>query len=214
MNVRLIEELVGAVTSLIATKYIMNDVPHALGLLAPYSLQTSNKAWEEVLAFMEANNVRLRTLYEQWVERLPPSWEHLAKDYRDFMSGYYLLATGRATDEIVDELYTFSKTVLQTARRSLMDVMEVKRLEDVSPTTFPWVTKFRKLFEYMRNGTRADKVIAIDATVHFEHDQGLLLAYYFRLTWWELLQEPTFRFLELLAGRNISQMAACARATQ
>lgn len=188
----MIQPVVNAIMTILLARFILNDIPHALGI--DILLKQGNPhepGWEELLEYAESRNVPLKAMY--WEDSTMLS-EKTLRNVRLVFGGYYLIATGRASDETVDKVHHYLKTELDRMigefplGEDLDTYMEQLRYEartvPESHEMLRIVTTaldLRRVWFSKETPTRQDKVLAIDATFHMMHERGRYIMMFFVL---------------------------------
>lgn len=217
---------------LLLAKFMLNDLPHAAGFLEPAGSHNPigpfpttrfwvEPAWRQLVEHCEAWGIMLEEAYQHDVED-PELGEAHPEDkiiglanYKTVMAGYWLIATGKAPDTVVDQVYSILKRLIQESV-VVLEVGEGMPLDDFIGVLRAEVGQQGTIhdmgylgaslrIQYLRNsfinGPRASKVIAIDKVIHLQHEEGTMLVWLmgYGVRGGEL-DRITFYVLELLAG--------------
>jgi hypothetical protein len=171
---------------MLMSKFMLNDVPHALGII-----EDSAPGWSELVEFIGPS---LREAVDSdLMERIVTPTA--AAEYKTVMGGYYLIATGSASDSVVDSVYKIIRDEVKAdmnktydlyplGRHNIHESVRILRREEGLPEDRPIISmptgvgylqaleRILWLDSFMKDGSRADKVIAIDAAMHMVHDEG------------------------------------------
>lgn len=184
----MIEEFFNGMITLLLTKFMLNDVPHAAGMLGKHTWVEA--AWNDLCDFLATEGRDLRGAVQQDLGENGLSTDAV-NDLKIVTSGYFLIAIGEASNEVVNDVYNLLNSgipqakegIASTAGMSYGDFLEKAIHEYGPPTARPgtdWglygvilgVEAASRLFI---NGARADKVIAIDAVMTIQHvTEGVL----------------------------------------
>ena len=184
----MIQQTLNGMIAMLMTKFMLNDVPHAMGIAGKYS------GWGELLNF--ANNWGL-SLAEAVQKDLADGevTQAAVHNYKTVMGGYFLIATSSAPDSVVNSVYNAIKAhsmydmnitydLYPEGEYSIHEAVKKLRKEEGIPEDapilqmptgvgyLPALERVLWLNSFFKNGTRADKVIAIDAAMHMVHDEG------------------------------------------
>jgi len=187
-TVNAMQQAMSGMVTIMMAKFMLNDVPHAMGVVGGYP------GWDKLLSF--ANNWGL-SLAEAVQRDLTDAQvtQAAVHNYKTVMGGYFLIAGGKASDSVVDNVYSILKThsmydmsisydIYPEGGYSIHEAVRKLRKEEGIPEDapilqmptsvgyLPALERVLWLNSFFKNGTRADKVIAIDAAMHMVHDEG------------------------------------------
>lgn len=176
-------------------KFMLNDLPHSLGLAGTEANSESWRpvAWSRLLAFASSRSIPLREAVEADAGKGEVTIQAL-RNYRTVMAGYYLIAANSASTKVVNEVYRVIKREndrditrlydIDGVNYTLQEAVKILRKEEGIPEDrtiaqvptgvgyLPALERILWLHSFFKDGTRLDKVIAIDAAVHMVHDEG------------------------------------------
>lgn len=183
-----IDLLVGNARAWAAEPLGENGGPLATSIMGEYP------GWDELVSW--TNNWGL-SLAEAVQEDLADAQvtQAAVHDYKMVMGGYFIIASGKASDSLVDSVYDVIKTHIAYDMSITYDLYPhgrftiheaIKRLrreqgisEDAPilrmPTDVGYLPALERVLwlnKFFVNGTRVDKVIAIDTAMHMVHDEG------------------------------------------
>jgi len=201
----MIHEIAEGLIKLMLVKFMMNEVPHAAGIIGAsypwvpaawnrlnqYAISqriqffSPNEGYlatlerrmpiddikggplsENVLHFM--NIYKTLTMHRLPNIKLPP--KSAIEKIRVFMAGYHLIAIGEASNEVVDDVYyLLKKPFLKFHNDYETERRKAASLEDES-YVIQWMKDLKTASSLFIDGSRADKVIAIDAVAHMLHE--------------------------------------------
>lgn len=161
------------------------------GRCAPKRSNWVNYGWMLLVEFTIPYNIYLDRMAKVGLADGSITHTGLQK-YKTMMGGYYLMAIGEASSEVVDTIYGMIKGALSGTRQGILQVegmsldefVKVLRREEgipedrlvlVPPSGPGFLNALERqlwIEEKMRDGTRLDKVAAIDAVMHLEHEEG------------------------------------------
>jgi len=188
----MIPQVLNGMIAIMLVKFMLNDVPHALGMsISPKQGNSSEPGWEELLEYAESRGVPLKAMY--WEDSAVLS-EDTLYNVRLAFGGYYLIATNRAPDRTVDRVYNYLKTELdkmigefslgedldtyieqlQYEARTILESREMLRVVTTA-------LNLRRVWFSKVLPARLDKVLAIDATFHMMHERGKYIMMFFAL---------------------------------
>lgn len=113
-------------------------------------------------------------MYQRSLKMKLPNWAVPSRieleNLRAFMAGYHMIAIGEASDQLVNDVYYLTKDrFLRFAAAYREGPAEVTEFE-IQTGTVQWYRDLKTAADLFVNGTRADKVIAIDAVAHLLHE--------------------------------------------
>lgn len=188
----MIPAVFNSMIAFLLANWLLNDLPHAAGLMSCSPMWVSS-AWGKLLDFCNARGIPLQAAVEHdLAEHLIT---HSALDnYRTVMGGYFMIATMQASDCVVNDTYAVVKNGIEDNVKGLESVegpieqfvRTLRREEGVSedreilkaPLGPGYLAATERLLwarSKMIDGTRADKVIAIDAIMWLAHEEGAYL---------------------------------------
>lgn len=184
----MIRDLTNGMITLMLAKFILNDVPHAMGTVEGYP------GWGKLLNFATNWGLSLSEAVQQDLADGQVT-QVAVHNYKTVLGGYFLIASGKAPDSVVNGVYNVIKTHVAYDMSITYDLYPhggftiheaVKRLrreqgipEDAPilrmPTGVGYLPALERVLwlnRFFVNGTRADKAIAIDTAMHMVHDEG------------------------------------------
>lgn len=220
----MISTVINGVIAALMAKFIMNDLPHAAGLSGNTWV---DQAWGKLAVFAESRGIRVQEIISKAVQTENIS-ETALRNYKKLFGGYYVIAIGEAPDSIVDSVYCYLKGGIAATRKALEEeegksfaeiLKEARRdagvPEDREVTSVPepdsgylgmleGVIYAGKLFT---NGTRANKVLAIDSTMYIIHATEGIIQFIVPDYFGDLLLFMGGDILDLLRGKTPSYYA-------
>jgi hypothetical protein len=175
-------------------KVMLNDVPHMLDLGADYPTWLDS-AWSRLCDLAKAAGISLQTNYQR--EPIPP--------LKLVLSGYFLIATEAATDEVVDDVANTILHLVDAALRRRIGEENTssatkRLLAEGEPILAGEVSSLDNMRKTLSTAVaRADKVIAIDSVVSMMHERGRTILILFDIHDWTPLANSIMKILDLLA---------------
>jgi len=186
----MIQAAFNTVIYMMLARFMLNDMPHAAGIFDKQRDWVEH-GWAMLTESVIPQGIYLNLIAERGLADSSITHSGLQK-YKAIMGGYYLLFRGEAPDEAVDTIYGMIKEALLRTRQGFQrtegmpfdDFVKVLRREEGVPEDRAVLTPpsgagylaamERQLWveSKMKNGTRLDKAIAIDAVMHLEHEEG------------------------------------------
>lgn len=208
----------GMITMMMA-KFIMNDMPHAVGL----SCNTwVNQAWKKLVAFAESHGIRVQEIVSKAVQTENIS-ETALRNYKKLFGGYYMIAIGEASDNVVDSIYYYLKNgtaatvkalekeegksfteILKEARRDagVPEDREVTRVPEPDSGYLGMLEGVVYASKAFLDGARVDKVLAIDSTMYIIHATEGIIQFIVPDYFGDLLLFMGGDVLDLLRGKT------------
>lgn len=199
----LLQSFSSSVITLMLAKFILNDVPHAAGLTGASALSWVQDAWDELSTAVSWSGGDLELMMSDAVK--DDGLDQKSIDgYKMLLGGYYLVATGNASDRIVNDLYDHMSKGVEWGKETAslgegMDFDTALRFyrkeygvpedrEPVMPSEdMGWlgvlegIAYVDKLFK--GGDSRSDKIIAIDSAMYVIHATEGILQFITPLMW-------------------------------
>ncbi len=155
----MIQEVSNALVTMMLAKFLLNDVPHALGLTG----SALRDAWSEVKELLREPeaSMQMEEALELGVREKSITPENLRK-YKDLLSGYFLIAKERGSDEVVENTYRLAVEVWKRYLKFL--ALKPQELDEAG------MEVSRALEMSYLSRTRLDKVVFIDAIFYYAHE--------------------------------------------
>ena len=187
----MVQEALNGIITLMLAKFMLNDVPHALGISG-----TSEPGWNGLLAYAELKNIPLEAAYLAEHTTLP---KQTLDNVKLAFGGYYLIAIGKADDRTVSRVYHLLKTELDSMINEFIQQRDVDNLDidtlvsilqDEAHTSkesqetlriMTFALDVRRVWFGKAYPDRQDKVFAIDALFHMMHERGRYIMMFFAL---------------------------------
>ena len=185
----MIQQTLNGMITLMLAKFVLNEVPHVMGLLDDSGSSKSwvEPAWAKTCVFAQSYGVHLQSAYERFVLIQPeldlqfpaiaaltpsilPSSSVRAKDTKTLVAGYWLIANDLASDEVVNDVHLLLLTYYGKSEKAYMETMGMSYEEMAEETADFALEGFLPVLGLIKSAkTRADKAIAIDAFMQCSH---------------------------------------------
>ena len=177
----MLQQMFNMVCTLLFSKVILNDIPHAL---LPGSRQEwVDPAWKSLIEFAQRKGEHVPSDYLMW--GISAEDRPVVDKYKTVLAGYYLIATERAPDYVIDEVYAILKDGLKRRLPPLpeleQELLRLKRREAVGSANIHdrmimnYLERVIPILKLFVDGTRSDKVIAIDSLMSYSHEHAAFI---------------------------------------
>jgi len=186
----MLQTVFNSMITIMLAKFVINDVPHALNL----SNGWLDEAWRDLKLYAGSRGLFIELALKHDVDSAVSlgyfTEEHISESVHRLkvvLSGYYLIAQGRASNEIVNYVFGFIKKLVINTRDFEISVNQVGSLDElidglraetgiVGETDVGYLgalLRLKKISDVFSAAiTKFDKVNAIETLMHMEHEEG------------------------------------------
>lgn len=154
-------------------------------------------AWRRLVEYLSQKGIS-RQVVSEYLRKAPPSSDFPGnmRIYKTLMAGYYLIATQKVPDKIINDVYSAAYTIFDDIDSCeypiVLEIVEQwgqlpqskkhalkGTFEDCSDAE-GWIAKWEIIRSVMTapKKTRLEKINAIEQLIHAEHERGNFIEYF------------------------------------